>query len=76
MTISELFCPSYGTRVNLPPKPPNCFSEGPKVVPNLGKFFLSRNVMRPIKLISENVLNTKMYVVGAKNRLFFQGSKW
>ena len=54
---------------------PNFISEGPKVVQNLEKKVLSKNLMRPIKFDQRNVLNAKMYVVGSKIN-FFKGQKW
>ena len=47
-------------------KPPKAAKSGPK---SRKKKILSKNVMRPIKLIS-GTLNAKMYAMGAKNTFF------
>ena len=52
------------------------FSEGPKMVQNLGKFSFSMMPRHEAhQTDQQNALNTKMYVLGAKNIFFFQGSK-
>ena len=49
------------------------------MVQNRGKFFLSKNVMRPIKLISGNNNATECHTGGgggAEITFFFRGQKW
>ena len=60
MTIPKLPCPGGGGIFT--PKPPNFFSEAPKVVQIPEKKFLAEYVTRLIKFISKMRLNTKMYV--------------
>ena len=60
MTIPKLLCPGGGCIFT--PKPPNFFSEAPKVVQIPEKKFLAEYVTRLIKFISKMRLNTKMYV--------------
>ena len=68
----ELPCPSGGKFWR---RSCQILSEGPKVVQNLETEFTFRKRHKTHQIDQRNVLNVKMYAVGAKNQLF-NGQNW
>ena len=74
VTVTKLLHLSYGESFGT--KVAKFFCKGPKVVRNLPKKKSFKNCSEAHQIDQPNVVNAKMYVVGAKNNFFFKGQKW
>ena len=73
ITITKLLCPFHGKVLAL--KPPNFFFLRAQKWSKTSKKFSFKKCHKAHQIDQRSVLYAKMYVVGAKNHSFFQGSK-